>query len=140
MSYTPKGAGADPSPLPGLIDRHKAASAALDTACARIDGIERDIAARYPAEVCRSWLRDGAPARTKWLALRQAHGLDGLERERRSLDAAEKALALELLAAPCATIGEVRTKARYIEEADIIRENLMREEIFVEALLRSLAG
>src|SRR3954451_15708439 len=50
-------AGADrPSPLAELIDRHKAAAAALDAACARLDRAEQEVAQKYPADTCRSWL------------------------------------------------------------------------------------
>lgn len=133
-------ADAEPLLLADVIGRHRAAAAALDGVCARLDRIERRIAERYPAEVCRSWLRGGASARSRWPRIRKAHGIERLEHERRTLDAAEEALALELLACPCATVEEVRLKARYVGEAEIMRENLMRDQRFVDALLLSLAG
>jgi hypothetical protein len=132
-------AGADPSPLPELIARHRAAAQAFDEACLRLDEVERTIGEKYPADVCRDWLRAAAPARKEWLKLRKAHGIDRLERERLSLDTAEKSLALELLACPCRTIEEARLKAGYVRETEIIRENLLRDEGFVDALLQSLA-
>jgi hypothetical protein len=132
-------AGSEPSRLDELIDRHRAAAQAFDEACRRLDEVERTIGGKYPAEVCRDWLRAAAPARKEWLKLRKAHGIDRLERERLGLDAAEKSLALELLACPCRTIEEVRLKAGYVRETEIIRENLLRDEGFVDALLQSLA-
>jgi hypothetical protein len=131
-------AGAEPSPLDALIDRHRAAARAFDDACLRLDQVERTIGEKYPADVCRDWMRAAAPARKQWLKVRKAHGVDELERERLSLDRVEKDIALELLACPCRTIEEVRAKAGYVRQAEIIRENLLRDEGFVEALLQSL--
>jgi hypothetical protein len=137
LPATVAAAGSDPSPLGALVDRHRAAALAFDEACLRLDQVERTIGAKYPAEVCRDWMR-AAPASRQWLKVRKAHGLDQLERERLSLDRAEKDAALELLACPCHTIEEVRAKAGYVRETEIIRENLLRDEGFVEALLGSL--
>jgi hypothetical protein len=131
-------AAAAPSPLPDLIDRHRSAAAALEEACRQLEPVARKIGQDYPAEVCKSWLGAGAGARKQWLRVRKTHGIDALERERQRLDKAEKDAALDLLASPVRTIEEARLKARYVREADILRENLLRDEGFVEALLKSL--
>jgi hypothetical protein len=137
----PAAAGASrsaPSPLGGLIERHKAASAALDEVCARLDRAGQDVAQKYPAELCRACLTE--PSRRQWTKLRKAHGIERLESDRQRLDAAERTLALELLACPCRDIEEVRLKAAYVRQADILIESLMRDERHIEALLASLAG
>jgi hypothetical protein len=138
----PAAAGADPapSPLAELIDRHKAATAALDAACARLDRAEQAVAQKYSAEVCRAWLSDKSAAASEWPGVRKAHGIGRLERERQRLDAAEKELALELLACPCRTMAEVRLKARYIGAADILLESFARDERLVGALLKSFTA
>ena len=138
----PAAAGADaaPSPLAELIDRHKAAATALDAACARLDRAEQAVAQKYSAEVCRAWLNDRSAAGSEWPGVRKAHGIGRLERERQRLDAAEKGLALELLACPCRTMAEVRVKARYVGEADILLESFARDERLVGALLKSFTG
>lgn len=138
LPAAPALAAAAPSPLGDLIDRHRAAAAEFDEACRRLERVEQAIAQKYPAEVCHSWLGATAGARRQWLRVRKAHGLDRLERERLMLDKAEKDAALALLAWPVGTIDEARLKARYIRQADILRENLLRDEGFVDALLMSL--
>jgi len=72
--------------------------------------------------------------------VRKAHGIERLENERQALDAVERTLALELLAHPCGDMGEVRLKAQYVRQADILIESFMRDERFLDALLGSLAG
>ena len=139
-SATTAGADEGASPLPDLIDRHKAAADALDAACARLDRAEQEVARKYPADACRAWLADRNTASSEWPGVRKAHGIGRLERERQRLDAAEKGLALELLACPCPTIAEVRLKARYVAEADILLESFARDERLVGALLKSFSG
>lgn len=133
-------AAVDTSPLGDLIDRHKAAAAALDAACAQLDRAEQEVARKYPADACRAWLADRNTASSEWPGVRKAHGIGRLEGERQRLDAAEKGLALELLACPCPTIAEVRLKARYVAEADILLESFARDERLVGALLKSFSG
>ena len=133
-------AGDGTSPLADLIDRHKAAAAALDAACARLDRAEQEVAQRYPADACRAWLADRNSTASEWPDVRKAHGIGRLERERQRLDAAEKQLALELLACPCPSIAEVRLKARYVGQADILLESFARDERLVGVLLGSFTG
>jgi hypothetical protein len=128
----------EPSPLAALIERHAAATAALDDVCARLDRAGQDVARKYPAELCRAWLSE--PSSRQWPKVRKAHGIERLESERQRLDADEKRLALELLACPCRDLDEVRMKAAYVRKADILIESLMRDERHIEALLASLAG
>jgi hypothetical protein len=128
----------EPSPLAGLIDRHRTAAAALDEVCSRINRIEGSIAEKYAPDVCRAWLCGSE--RGKWLKVRKAHGVEALEEERHRLDKAEKAVAFELLACPCAMIDDIRAKAGYIRQTEIIRESLLRDEAFVDALLASLSA
>src|SRR6185369_13462827 len=87
-------AGAEPSPLDDLIDRHRAAAADFDAACRRLERVEQAIGQKYPAEVCHSWLGASAGARKQWLRVRNAHGVDGLESDRSRLDTSEKEAAL----------------------------------------------
>jgi hypothetical protein len=136
-----RAAAADSTPqLAELIDRHKAATAALDAACAQLDQAEQEVAERYSADACRAWLADRNSAASEWPGVRKAHGIGRLERERQRLDAAERRLALELLACPCPTIAEVRLKARYVADADILLESFARDERLIGALLKSFTA
>jgi hypothetical protein len=132
--------GARASPLPDLIDRHRAAAAAFDAACSRLDQAEQEVARKYSADICRAWLSDRNAASSEWPKVRKAHGIARLERDRQRLDAAEKEIAFALLACPCGTIEEVRLKARYIGQADILLESFARDERLIGALLGSLTG
>ena len=131
-------ASTEPSPLIALIERHQAAAAALDDVCARLDRVGQQVAQSYPAELCRAWLSEKAGR--QWPKVRKAHGIERLENDRQQLDAAERTLALELLAHPCRDMGEVRLKAEYVRQTDILIEGFMRDERFLEALLASLVG
>ncbi len=123
-----------------LIDRHKQAAAAFETACSRLDGVEQAIAQAFPAQVCRAWLGQDPAERKQWLSVRRTHGVEKLERDRARLDQAEKDRALELLACPCRTAEEARRKGSYLSQSDIIRESLSRDERFIDALLVSLVS
>lgn len=139
VAALPSGAiGGATSPLASLIERHRAAAAALDDVCAGLDRAGQDVARKYPAELCRAWLSE--PSGRRWAKVRKAHGIERLEAERESLDAGERKLALELLECPCRGLDEVRMKAAYIGRSDILLDGLMRDERNLEALLASLAG
>src|SRR5262249_11046481 len=101
---------------------------------------EQEVAQKYPADACRAWLADRNSAASEWPDVRKAHGIGRLERERQRLDAAEREIALARLACPCPTIGEVRLKARYVAEADILLESFARDERLVGALLKSFTA
>jgi hypothetical protein len=85
-------------------------------------------------------LADRNTVASGWPKVRKAHGIGRLELDRQSLDAAEREVALELLACPCRTMAEVRLKARYVAEADILLESFARDERLVGALLKSFIG
>jgi hypothetical protein len=134
------GAQAAMAPLGDIIERHKAAAAALDAACTRLDEAGQQVAQKYPAETCRAWLSNKAALNRRWPKVRKALGIERLERDRQRLDMAEKELAIELIAYPCRMMDEVQAKARYIGESDILLESFVRDERFIEALLKSLTG